>query len=109
MNYVEFVAGEETYKLRLDTKSVILLERTLKQNPLSIFGLNGKELPTVATMTAVLHASLQPYHAGTSPDEAYSIFDAWLEDGHIITDFLQVILEIYRTGGLIKKEAKEKN
>lgn len=109
MNYVEFIAGEKTYKLRLNTKGVLLLEKSLKQNPVTIFGANGREIPTVSVLLNILHASLQAHHPGTSPDEAYEIFDAWLEDGHIVMDFLNVVLDVYRNGGLVKKEEQAKN
>lgn len=117
MNYVEFKAGEQTYKLRLDTKSLILLERSLKKNPISIIQdclvkVNGKVEfvpPTVTVMTNILHAALQPFHQGTSPEKTYEIFDAWIDDGHQVSDFENVILELYYNGGLLSKGSKAKN
>ena len=39
------------------------------------------------------------------------IFDEYLNDGHIVTDFIAVIVEIYKVSGLIKnsEENTEKN
>lgn len=110
MNYVEFIAGNNTYKLRLTTKAVVALEKKLGCNPLGIFG-SGDTIPTVTTMITILHASLQALHHGINLDAAYDIWDEWINDGHTMTDFLTVILDIYRHSGLIgeAEEATEKN
>lgn len=110
MMYVDFVAGDKEYKLRLTTRSVVSLEKQLGMNPLSIFG-NGDILPSVTTMVTILHASLQNLQHGIDLTATYDIFDAYLADGHTMTDFLPVIVDIYRVSGLIKndKEDQEKN
>lgn len=58
MNYIDFEAGNKTYRLRLSTRNIVLLEKQLGCNPLSIFG-NGETVPTITTMVAILHAALQ--------------------------------------------------
>lgn len=105
MNYTEFTAGNKDYKLRLNTRNVVALEKKLGCNPLSIFG-DGDTIPTITTMVAILHASLTQYQHGISFEDAYSIFDAYLEDGNAMTDFIPVIIDIYRASGLIKDESK---
>lgn len=71
---------------------------------------NGDTIPTVTTMVAILHASLQQYHHGISLADAYGVFDSWIEDGNTSVDFVPVILEIYKASGIIPKEADtEKN
>ena len=100
MNYIEFSAGNKDYKLRLNTRNTILLEKQLECNPLSIFG-NGDTIPTVTIMVAILHASLQQYNHGISLNDAYDIFDSWLDEGHSTTDFIPIILEIYKASGII--------
>ena len=108
MNYVEFEAGNKAYKLRLNTRNIIALEKKLGGNPLSIFG-NGDKLPTVEELVAVLWASLQQYNHSISMNDSYDIFDAYLDDGHIMTDFFNVIIEVYKVSGIIDAEDKEKN
>ena len=105
MTYVDFSAGNKDYKLRLTTRSIVSLEKTLGCNPLSIFG-DGETIPTITTMVSVLHASLQSLHHGITMNDAYDIFDAYLED-HTMTDFLPVIIEIYKTSGLMRETAVE--
>ena len=107
MNYIEFSAGNKDYKLRLNTRNVVMLEKQLGCNPLSIFG-DGETIPTVTTMVAILHASMQQYNHGINLNDAYDIFDAWLDEGNSTTDFIPIILEIYKASGIIPKdEVKE--
>lgn len=108
MMYVDFKAGKNEYKLRLSTRNTVQLERELGCNPLAIFG-NGDTLPTVTVMVQVLHAALLQFHHGISLNDAYDIFDEYLNDGNSATDFIQVLLEIYKVSGLIKVEEDEKN
>lgn len=103
MMYFDFEAGNKAYKLRLNTRNIVALEKQLNGNPLSIFG-DGTKLPTVAELVAVLWASLQQYHHGITMNDAYDIFDKYLEDGHIMTDFFNVVLEVYKVSGLIQTE-----
>lgn len=103
MLYVDFSAGNKDYRLRLSTRSIVALEKQLGMNPLSIFG-NGDVMPTITTMVQVLNASLQQFHHGISLNDSYEIFDAFLNDGNTMTDFLPVIVEIYKVSGLIKSE-----
>jgi len=106
--YFDFEAGNQQYKLRLNTRNIIALEEKLGgKNPLSIFG-NGDRLPSIKEMVAILWASLQQYHHGITLNDTENIFDAYLEE-HIPTDFIATIVEIYKVSGLIKEEDSEKN
>lgn len=109
MMYVDFTAGNKEYRLRLSTRNVVMLEKQLGCNPLAIFG-NGDTIPTVTEMVNVLYASLIQYNHGITLNDAYDIFDDYLADGNSATDFITVILDIYRVSGLIKTdEVEEKN
>lgn len=108
MLFYEFSAGNKTYKLRLTTRNIVALEKQIGCNPLMIFG-NGDTVPTVSVMVNVLHYSLQAYEHGISINDAYDIFDAYLADGHQVTDFIPVILDIYKASGILKGENEEKN
>jgi hypothetical protein len=107
--YYEFEVDNNTYKLRLSTRQVVSLERQLGCNPLSIFG-NGDRIPTVTEMVAILHNSLTQLNHNITITDAYDIFDKYLADGHTPTDFLTVIIEVYKVSGLIGNEDNtEKN
>ena len=108
MVYVDFTAGNKDYKLRLNTRNTVALEKSLGCNPLAIFG-NGDTLPTVTQMVTILYYSLQQLNHGISLEDAYNIFDSYLEDGNGATDFITVILDIYKVSGIIKESGTEKN
>jgi hypothetical protein len=108
MMYVDFHAGDKDYKLRLSTRNTVMLEKQLGCNPLAIFGA-GDTIPTVTTMVQILYCSLLQFNHGISLDDAYNIFDEWLADGNTATDFITVLLDIYKVSGLIKKDSTEKN
>lgn len=102
MMYVDFTAGNKDYKLRLNVRNTVALEKQLGCNPLAIFG-DGKTVPTVTVMVTVLHAALQQYHHGISLNDAFDIFDSYLEE-HTIMDFVAVIVDIYKVSGIIPSE-----
>ena len=108
MMYVDFAANGNEYKLRLNTRDIVALEKQLNCNPMAIFG-SGNTIPTITTMVYVLHAALQQYQHNITLEKAYDIFDEWLADGHAMTDFIQVIVDIYKVSGLIPAEVNEKN
>ena len=108
MMYCDFTANGNEYKLRLNTRDVVALEKRLGCNPMAIFG-DGKRIPTVTEMVAILHASLQSYNHNVNMDKAFTIFDEWLADGHNMTEFLAVIVDVYKVSGIIPEEANEKN
>lgn len=108
MMYYDFSAGNKEYKLRLNTRNIVALEKNIGCNPLAIFG-KGDTIPTVSVMVAVLHASLQQYHHGIKFDDAYDIFDDYIADGHSSTDFINDIVEIYKVSGIINENVIEKN
>lgn len=113
MIYKEFNVGDKCYKLRLTTKDICDLEQDINMNPLMIFGKNGDRVPTVGIMVNILYHSLQSLNHGISRNEAFSIFDEWLaKENKIVTDFIPIVIDIYRVSGLIKEEkveAEEKN
>ena len=110
MNYVEFETGNDVYKLRLNTRNVIKLEKLLGGSPLKLFtGMSETEMPTVESMVNVLYCALLANQDKVTIDKAYNIFDEWLDNGHIIAEFLPIIIELYRSAGLIQKENGEKN
>ena len=108
MVYVDFTADNKDYKLRLNTRNIVALEKSLGCNPIAIFG-NGDTIPTVTTMVTILYHSLQQLNHSISLEDAYKIFDSYIADGNGATDFINVILEIYKVSGIIKESGTVKN
>lgn len=107
MMYHNFEVGNKVYKLRLNTRNTIALEKALGGNPLGVFG-DGNTLPTIEQMVTILWASLQQYEHGISMEDTYDIFDKYLEN-HNMTEFLLDIMEVYKVSGLVPSEVTEKN
>lgn len=110
MLYTELTIKNRTYKLRLATRNIVALEKSIGCNPLNIFG-NGEQMPEVTVMVQILFHSLQKYEHGIGLDEAFSLFDDYLEE-HSMAEFIGVIMDIYRASGIIKdsnSEEDEKN
>jgi hypothetical protein len=110
--YVDFNAGGKDYKLRLSVGSIIQLEKKIGCNPAAIFGFdeNNPVIPTITTMITILWAGLQDAQHGVSMNDEQGIFEAWLNDGHIPTDFIKVITELYKVSGIFKQVGdNEKN
>ena len=103
MMYFDFETNEQVYKLRLTTKTIMDLEKKIGGNPLSVFGA-GNRIPSVTEMVAILHSSLQSMHHGITLERAAAIFDNYLEEGHTVTDFIAVIVEIYKVSGIIAND-----
>lgn len=106
MNYVDFSAGNKEYKLRLNTRNVVALEKALGCNPVAVFG-DGDSIPSITAMVTILHASLQQLNHGITVNDAYDIFDKWIEDGNNMVDFVKIILEIYKASGIVPSDTKD--
>ena len=106
MYYVDFSAGNKEYKLRLNTRNIVNLEKALGCNPVMIFG-NGDDIPNISTMVTILHESLQQLNHGIKLDDTFNIFDDWVADGNNMVEFVKVILEIYKVSGLVPNNTDE--
>lgn len=105
--YTLFEVANDEYKLRLGVRDIVNLEKKLGMNPMGIFG-TGDTIPEVTQMVTVLWASMQKYHHGMTMDKCYDVFEAYLED-NTMTDFISVIIDVYRVSGIIPKEDEPKN
>lgn len=105
MMYHELEVGNKTYKLRINTRNIVALEKRLGCNPLSIFG-DGETIPALTDMIYVLHFSLQELQHGITLEDTYNIFDAWIADGHNMTDFIKELIEIYKVSGIMRPDVK---
>lgn len=108
MLYYELNIGDKSYKLRLNTRNTVSLEKAINNNPLGIFGA-GDRIPTVTEMVHILHYSLQQYQHNLDINDAYEIFDSYIADGKTNIDFIKEIVEIYKVSGIIKDDKERKN
>lgn len=107
MLFTTFKTKDKEYKLRLNVKALVNLEQRLGKNPISIFmGIKKDELPRMEDMLIIFHESLQSLEHGITMDEVYDIYDSYIEEGNTYVDFIAVILDIFKTSGIIKEEKK---
>ena len=59
-------------------------------------------------MVNILWFSLLKFHHNIGLNEAAELFDDYLEE-HTMTDFLEVIIDIYKVSGIISKGESSKN
>ena len=106
MNYIEFKVGSETYKLRLGAREVAQLEKKLGGNsPLSIFsGAEQNQMPELSKVLLILHASMVKLNNGIKEEDVYNIYDQYVEEGHSLTELIPVLVDIFKSAGLIPKD-----
>lgn len=108
MLFTTLTVGDTEYKLRLNTKALVNVEKRLKSNPLNIFmSVKDDELPSISDMLIIFHESLQAYQHDITMDDVYDIYDKYIENGGTYVDFISVIMEIYKASGLFKEDKKK--
>lgn len=111
MLYTTFTVKDRDYKLRLNARACVDLEKKLGTNPLNIFvnmfGENDRvNLPPIGDIITILHASLQAYEHGMNIDKVYELYDAFIAEGHTQLDIIPIVAEIFKVSGLIPEEAE---
>jgi len=104
MMYYTITIGKKELKLRLDARNCVDLERKMGKSPLSIFTQADKSLPKLEDLISVLHGSLQKYNKEFTLEKTYDLYDEYIEEGNIFTDFIPVIMEIFKVSGFFKEE-----
>ena len=98
--FTELIIGGNTYKLRLNTKASVALEKALGYNAISMFmDIDNGVMPKLGDILIVLHAMLQPLNHGISMDKVYELFDKYVEDGHSMYDLIPVFVEVFQESG----------
>lgn len=111
MNYYTLTVKDNDYRLVLTTRYAAELEKKLGCNPINLLiEATENRLPKIGDMALVLWASAQRYQHNFKLEEAYDLFDEYLEE-HELTDFLNVIVNIFEVSGFIntKPQGDEKN
>ena len=100
---------DKDYKLKLDAKASIELEKKLGTNPLNLLMKinNNNELPSLNTLLTIIHASMQAFNHGISLDDMYGIYDDFVEEGHTMLDLVPVIIEIFKVSGFINSAEED--
>ena len=102
MLYTEFEVGDKALKLRITTRACVELEKKMGRNPVSAFiAISDGMLPTLSDVISILHAALQPLEHGYTEAAVYALYDEYVDEGHNLYDLIPVLLEVFKTSGLI--------
>ena len=108
MNYITLLLKGKEFRLKIDTRNSIALEKRIGTNPMNILmeAQDGK-IPSFEALLLIFHAALQKYQHGISMERVYDIYDAYVEDGHDMTDFMTLIMEVLSVSGYINMHKNE--
>jgi hypothetical protein len=108
MLYSVLAIGGKELKLRMDAQNSVLVEKKLGKNPLNIFMNEDKSLPKLEELIIILHGSLQKYESGYTLAATYSLYDDYIDGGGTFTDFIPLMMDIFKVSGFFKEEDIEK-
>ena len=106
MLFVELEIGNEVYKLRLNTRTSIQLEKALGRNPVSMLMdmAEGNVLPKRTDIVLMLQAMLQVYHHGFNLEKTMDLYDNYLATGKNDFAMIPVFTEVFQLAGYIGKD-----
>ena len=109
--YIELTIGNEVYKLRLNTRTSIQLEKALGRNPVSMLMdmADGNILPKRTDIVLMLQAMLQVYHHGYNLEKTMDLYDDFLATGKNDFDMIPVFTEVFQMAGYIGKPDENEN
>lgn len=110
MLYTTFTVKDRDYKLRLNAKACVDLEKKLGTNPINVFmGMvnDNIKFPTLNVLINILHQSMQALEHGITIDKVYEIYDDFIEEGHSMTDLIPVIIDVFKVSGLLPEDTEE--
>ena len=108
MIYSDLEIGDKMLKLRLDSRGCVALEKKLGKAPLTIFMNIENELPLLGDMITILQAALQKFQTGYTMDKTYDLYDEYVEGGGTQTDFIKVVMDIFKVSGYFKESDVDK-
>lgn len=97
-------------KLRLTSQNCVKLEKELEHNPLDILtNMDENKLPKLGDLILVISNALIAYNHGIGLKETYDLFDEWVAEGHDMLELFPIIIDVYKTGGLIPEKEDQDN
>lgn len=112
LHQVEFKVSEnEVYNLRLRTIDTIKLEQKLNKNVMDIFmELSNNKLPKLSDLLMIIAYSAKANHQYELTEKnVFNVYDRYLESGKSMFDLIPLIIEIFKTNGLIPESVDVQN
>lgn len=106
--YTELIINGETYKLRLNTKNSIQLEKALGYNPINLLmAFESGKMPKLTDMIIILQYMLQCYHHGYNVDKTMELFDDYVAEGKGMFDLVPIFIEVFKQSGYITEPTED--
>lgn len=106
--YTELTIGGETFKLRLNTRTSIQLEKALGYNPINLLmSMEQGKMPKLTDIVIVLQSMLQCFHHGYNMEKTMDLFDSYVDEGKGMFDLLPVFIEVFKNSGYISEVKEE--
>lgn len=106
--FTELIIGGDTFKLRLNTRTSIQLEKALGYNPLNLLmAMENGNMPKLSDVIIILQSMLQCFHHGYNTEKTMDLFDKYVDDGHGMFDLLPVFIEVFKQSGYISDKSGE--
>lgn len=106
--YIEKTIGDKNWNFRLTTLQTVELEKSLKQNPVSVlFEMQNGGFPQVTKLVEILFYSLKTSHPTIKKEKVYEIVDKMYDEGGNYVSIVNLILEIFRQSGLLPEDSDE--
>lgn len=94
------------YKLKLSAGEIAKLEQKYGKNLISV--MDG-EMPPLAQMVELIHASMQKFHHGQALGDVYKIVDVYFDEGGSQLElFTGVVMGIFQVSGFFPKAMSAK-
>ena len=106
--YSEITIKNETYKLRLNTRASVSLEKALGRSPLTVLmEMDNGEMPKLQDMLIIFHSCLQSMNHNMNLDKVYDLFDDYVDEGHTIFDLVPIFIEVFQESGYLNKPSEK--
>lgn len=107
MLYTTLKVKDNEYKLRLDAKATVALERRLGKNPLDVLmDMENGRLPQINQVISILYYALQKYHK-MNEEQVFELYEDMIEDGRDFGTILPIVVELFQVSGFFTPPAEE--
>ena len=106
---MKYITIKETeYIANLDTKAIIEAESRLGTSLLTLMAkVADDELPQLKDLLVIFQESLRRYNHGIDWDKTMDIYSDYISDGHTFPEFITLMIDIMRDGGLLPDNNEE--
>lgn len=106
MPFAVWSVGDESYKLKLDTKSICSLEEKFRTNLMNVVA--GDDIPALGVMLTVIQEGAKKYNHGLKFKDFQKIADKYFSEGYSqLQLYTDVIMPLLRVSGFFTQNQAE--